>query len=195
MDDEQDSEPVNKGGRPTLYRPEYVELAAKLCSTVGATDREVAEFIGVTESTIYKWKLEHPEFSESLKLSKDVSDSRVVKSLYRRALGYSHDAVKISVNAQGMETITPYVEHYPPDTTAAIFWLKNRQSQEWRDKTDHEHTGKDGKDLVPDLSNPETLKDVARVNDKRVQELRRLNQPAPAPVPESPPPVNGDGKR
>lgn len=136
-------------GRPTDFKPEYIEIAAHLCQKMGATDREIADYLNVAESTLYKWKAEIPEFSEALKLNKDVCDGRVEKSLYRRAMGYSHDAVKISVNANGMETITPFTEHYPPDTTAAIFWLKNRKPKEWRDKTDHEHTGAEGKDLIP----------------------------------------------
>jgi hypothetical protein len=30
----------------------------------------------------------------------------------------------------------PYTERYPPDTAAAIFWLKNRQPKHWRDKVE-----------------------------------------------------------
>jgi hypothetical protein len=127
-------------GRPTKYDPGYPEQAAKLCK-LGATDRDLADFFEVAESTINLWKLEYEEFSESLKLGKEKADERVERALYRRALGYSHDAVKISVNAQGMETITPFVEHHPPDTTACIFWLKNRKTADWRDKQETEHTG------------------------------------------------------
>jgi hypothetical protein len=128
------------GGRPSSYKPEFCEQAAKLCR-LGATDRELADFFDVAESTLNLWKLSHPEFSESLKLAKAESDSRVEQSLYRRALGYSHDAVKIvGTPKDGIEQV-PYTEHYPPDTTACIFWLKNRKSDEWRDKTDQNVTG------------------------------------------------------
>jgi len=131
-------------GRPTDYRPEMVEQAKKLCE-LGATDRELARFFQVSESTINLWKLEHPEFSESLKLGKEASDERVARSLYHRALGYSHDAVKIFADPKtGAEKVVEYTEHYPPDTTAAIFWLKNRRPKEWRDKVDHEHSGPEG---------------------------------------------------
>lgn len=128
------------GGRPTKYRPEFAEQAAKLCA-LGANDREVADFFKVTEQTVNNWKSAHPEFFESLKVAKATADARVEQSLYRRALGYSHDSVHVS-NYQGEVTLTPIVEHYPPDTTAAIFWLKNRKPEEWRDKTDHDHAGK-----------------------------------------------------
>lgn len=128
-------------GRPSSFKPEYCAQAAKL-TALGATDREVADFFEVTEQTVNNWKVAHPEFFESLKLGKEQADNRVEQSLYRRALGYSHDAVKITVNSAGEEKITPYVERYPPDTTACIFWLKNRRKDTWRDKHDVEHTGK-----------------------------------------------------
>lgn len=143
-------------GRPSSYDPEFVEQARKLAK-LGATDAEIAEFFEVAPSTIYAWKIAHPEFSEALKRGKEVADALVEQSLFRRATGYSHDAVKIISVAVGnnegsrIETI-PYVEHHAPDTTAAIFWLKNRKPQEWRDKIQQEHTGADGAPLVPVLN-------------------------------------------
>jgi hypothetical protein len=150
------------GGRPSKFKPEMVEQAKRLCM-LGATDREVADFFHVSESTLNLWKLEHPEFSESLKLGKEASDERVEKSLYRRALGYSHEAVKIFADPKtGAEQIVPFTEHYPPDTTAAIFWLKNRKPQEWRDRVQTELTGKDGGPIeTADVSEAELARRVA----------------------------------
>jgi hypothetical protein len=119
-------------GRPSSFKPEFAEQALKLCK-LGATDRELADFFEVSESTVNLWKIVHPEFSESLKRGKSEADERVEQSLYRRALGYSHDAVHFSAY-EGEVTETHYVEHYAPDTTACIFWLKNRKPGEWRDK-------------------------------------------------------------
>jgi hypothetical protein len=131
-------------GRPTEYDPAKLRQITMLAE-LGATDVEVAEFLEVDERTIYRWKLNFPEFCQALKLGKDAADDRVEKSLYRRALGYSHDAVKIVADAKTGESLSvPYTEHYPPDTTACIFWLKNRRREQWRDKLDHELTGKDG---------------------------------------------------
>ncbi len=131
-------------GRPTSYKPEYATQALKLCR-LGATDKELADFFGVHEDTITEWKRVHPEFSVSLKEGKTLADAEVADKLFKRATGYSHQAVKIVANANtGQEHIVPYTEHYPPDTTAAIFWLKNRQRDKWRDKVDAEITGKDG---------------------------------------------------
>lgn len=124
--------------RPTLYKPEYAEQAKKLCK-LGATDRELADFFKVAESTLNLWKLAHEAFSESLKLGKAAADERVEQSLYHRAVGYSHPDVHVS-NFQGEVTLTPIVKVYPPETVACIFWLKNRQPEAWRDKVEVEHS-------------------------------------------------------
>jgi hypothetical protein len=129
-------------GRPSSYREEFAEQAYKLC-LLGATDAEMADFFGVNELTINRWKTAHPGFCKSITRGKTEADANVAERLYRRALGYSHDEVHVS-NYQGEVTLTPLVKHYPPDTQAASLWLRNRQPRKWRDKTDHEYTGKDG---------------------------------------------------
>lgn len=123
--------------RPTKYKAEYAEQARKLC-LLGSTDADMADFFEVSESTIAKWKLAHKEFSESIKKGKAIADATVADRLYKRATGYEHDAVKIFNNG-GEEMVVPYTERFAPDTTAAIFWLKNRASANWRDKQNIEH--------------------------------------------------------
>lgn len=142
------------GGRPSKFKPEYVEQARKLAQ-LGATDREIADFFKVAESTLNLWKGEHDAFSEALKVGKASADDRVEQSLYRRALGYEHDAMKIHVAGDGTITQVPYVERYPPDTTAAIFWLKNRRKESWRDVSRQEQTGADGGPLTVVINKPE----------------------------------------
>jgi hypothetical protein len=126
-----------KTGRPTLFLPEYEAVARKLC-LLGATDKDLAEAFRVTEQTINNWKLAHPGFFESLKTAKSELDEQVEQSLFQRAMGYSHEAVKILTVASHVEQI-PYTEHYAPDTTACIFWLKNRQPDQWRDRHEVDH--------------------------------------------------------
>lgn len=122
-----------QAGRPTKYSDTMPARAYKLCREAGLTDEQLATAFGVSEDTINEWKLKHPEFSESLKRGKDDFDlGRVEKSLLHRALGYSHPEDKI-FNDNGTPLIVPTTKHYPPDTTAMIFWLKNRQPQRWRD--------------------------------------------------------------
>lgn len=125
--------------RPSKYRPEFVEQAAKLCA-LGATDIEIADFFSVDVRTLHRWKGENPEFCHSLKVSKEIADNRIERSLYAKANGYEHDEVDIRVIMNDIVK-TPIRKFYPPDTTACIFWLKNRQPEKWRDKHDVEHTG------------------------------------------------------
>jgi hypothetical protein len=134
-------------GRPTDYREEYSDQVYKLC-LLGATDKELAEFFDCAESTLNLWKQAHPEFLESIRRGKKLADANVAEKLYQRALGYSHPSVKI-MQYEGSIVSEEYTEHYPPDTQAASLWLRNRQPDKWRDKTDHEVTGKDGAALVP----------------------------------------------
>jgi hypothetical protein len=130
---------VNMAGRPSRYKAEYDDQAYKFC-LLGATDARLGEFFGVSEQTINAWKTAHPTFLESIKRGKEVADAEIAHALFHRAKGYSHEAVKI-FNNQGEIITESYTEHYPPDTGAAMAWLKNRQPQQWRDKQDIEHSG------------------------------------------------------
>lgn len=153
-------------GRPTSYKPEYCEQAYKLC-LLGADDKRIADFFDIAESTLNNWKIEYPEFMESLKNGKEVADAAIAASLYHRAKGYSHEAVKI-FNDQGRPLEVPYTEHYPPDTTAAIFWLKNRQPKQWRDKQDIDHQSSDGsmQPVTNVVINADIAKEIAKkLND------------------------------
>jgi hypothetical protein len=131
-----------KLGRPTLYNEEMalkiLELALK-----GKTDLQICKAVKIAPATLYAWKDEHPDFSEALKKAKDVSDDAVEATLRQRALGYKHKAIKFFCY-EGDIISEEYTERYPPDTTACIFWLKNRRPERWRDVHRQEVTGKDG---------------------------------------------------
>lgn len=134
------AEPVidqRERGRPTAFQPAFVEQARKLCD-LGATDDELADFFGVHRATIYRWKHEHADFCDAVKTGKEVADERVERSLYQKATGYNvteQQAVKLKVDQHKEEVEVVQVEkHIPADTTAAIFWLKNRRKDDWRDK-------------------------------------------------------------
>lgn len=118
--------------RPTKYDIKFNEQVERL-AMLGATDKQIADFFEVAESTLNLWKKEYQEFSESLKRGKLIADTRVAASLFKKAVGFTRKGVKI-FNANGKPLIVPYNEYYPPDTTAQIFWLKNRQKEIWRDK-------------------------------------------------------------
>lgn len=131
-------------GRPTKYDIKYNKQAYKLC-LLGATDQELADFFEVAIDTISEWKNVYPKFSASIKRGKAQADANVADRLYKRAMGFEHDSEEIKVvsdgNGQGSSVErVPIRKVYPPDTVAAIFWLKNRQPGKWRDKQDIDHT-------------------------------------------------------
>ena len=142
-------------GRPTDYKPEYAEQAIKLCE-LGATDNDLADFFEVDTRTINRWKHSQPEFSQSLKTGKEAADERVARSLYHKAVGYTFDSEKV-FQFQGEIVRADTREHVPPDTTAGIFWLKNRRPAEWRDRIVNEHTGKDGGPIETTSASPREL--------------------------------------
>ncbi len=132
-----DSDTDSVKGRPSEFQKEFVAQAKKLAK-MGATDMEVADFFEVDVRTIYRWKNSFPAFCQALKAGKHQADARVERSLYQRAVGYEQDSVKIFMPAQAAAPVyAPFREVIPPETTACIFWLKNRQPEQWRDKVEH----------------------------------------------------------
>lgn len=130
-----------KIGRPSKYEPKFAEWAKKACDN-GATDAELADFFDVAVRTIYNWASQHEDFLQALKVGKANADERVKRSLFQRAVGFEYDAVKIFMPAGAVEPVyAKYREKVPPDTTAGIFWLKNRDRDNWRDKQEVEHSG------------------------------------------------------
>lgn len=121
----------NYGGRPTLWDERNIAIAETLAS-LGATDLEIAQAFEVSIRTIHRWKLDYPDFRIALQVGKEAADAKVEESLFKRATGYSFDSEKVFFvdgEAHRVETI----EHVPPDTKAAMWWLQNRKPQTWRD--------------------------------------------------------------
>jgi len=157
-------------GRPSKYDKAYNEQVIKLCK-LGATDKELANFFNVSESTLNLWKLKHKAFSESLNKGKLEADAIIADSLFNRAKGYEHMEDKI-FNNNGEEMVVPTMKHYPPDTTACIFWLKNRQKDHWRDQ--REVTGN-----INHVHKHEGLQDA----DTRIREILGQGEAASNPAP------------
>jgi len=130
----QDPRPEAKpcsAGAPSSYRPEYAEQGRKLCLLLGATDEELSRFFGISPASLAEWLAEVPAFAAAVKAGRELADAEVADRLYRRAIGYSHDAVRVFSDHS-----VDYVETYPPDTTACIFWLKSRQPERWRERVE-----------------------------------------------------------
>lgn len=98
----------------------------------GLTDEQIAKNMGIAPSTLYEWKKKSKEFSESLKKGKEVVDFEVENALLKRALGYEYEE---ETYENGILT-KKVKKQVAPDTTAQIFWLKNRQTKKWRDKVE-----------------------------------------------------------
>lgn len=135
------------------------------------TDEQIAHNIGISVSTLYDWKNKYPEISESLKTGKEIIDVIVENALLKKATGISKLVKKpIKVKEVLYEdgkrvSEKEYIEYadeeiyIPPDTTAQIFWLKNRKPDKWRDKPTTENT-----DILDRLD--KVIGDIDAVADK-----------------------------
>ncbi len=128
----------------SAYREHYCHQAKQMIR-LGASDADLCQFFQIASSTLYKWKLDFPEFKEAIQRSKEEFDEAVEVALYRKATGYTQKSVKI-MQYEGQPIEVPFEEYFPPDTASMIFWLKNRQRDRWKDRI--EHTGADGGPLV-----------------------------------------------
>lgn len=130
---------MNLGGRPSKWQERFVDDARRLVE-LGATDEEIASFFRIQPRTLYRWKLEHPEFCQVFKTAGEMADERVERSLYKRAVGYKQRSVKI-FQFEGSPVIVPYTEVIAPDVGAAKHWLACRKRKEWGERVSHEHSG------------------------------------------------------
>ena len=114
----------------------------------GLTHEDIAHNIGINVATLYDWRNKYPEIDNALKKGKEVADILVENALYKRAIGYTYEETITEI------TEIPYIDkngkqaikkekHIKkvektalPDTTAQIFWLKNRKPTVWRDRQD-----------------------------------------------------------
>jgi hypothetical protein len=120
-----------KMGRPSKIKDINFEQVKKMAS-YGLTDKQMADCLDISEVTLNSYK-NNPEFLKSLKEGKAISDEKVERSLFDRACGYEHPEEKVFCS-EGCIVTHQTTKKYPPDPVAAIFWLKNRKPEQWRDK-------------------------------------------------------------
>jgi len=149
-------------GRPQTYDPDRHPIWAEGLAKLGKIEDDIAAAMGIHVSTLRDWKKKFPEFSVALKIGKSEADTHVENSLYKRAIGYEYEEVKIINDGERTEKT---IKQVAPDTTAQIFWLKNRKPEEWRDKVQQEITGKDGGPIehTHQINVPEEVKKVAHL--------------------------------
>jgi transposase-like protein len=139
------------GGAPSPYDPSQLELVRKVAQ-LGATEKEIADIIGVTDRTIRNWKNRHEEFAAVLKVGKQQPDDNVERSFYQRSVGYEvteQQAIKIKIQEKTGTfreevVVVDVLKHVPADSFAAFKWLCNRQKEFWRDSSQIDHRSGDG---------------------------------------------------
>lgn len=131
----------------------------------GLTNEQIADNLGIGKTTFYRMIKEHSELLEHLKKGKEVIDYEVENALLKRALGYKYEEKTYeSIYNKKLDMYTEKLtkrvtKQVAPDTTALIFWLKNRKPKQWRDKVDIE--GESNKETLNKLD--EVLKGLGGV--------------------------------
>lgn len=114
----------------------------------GLTDEQIASNMGVSRSTLNEWKKKYPDIQDSLKRGKEIVDRQVENALLKRALGYEYEEIKEKYEFGELSERTVTKKQVVPDTTAQIFWLKNRKSKDWRDKQERLDNTAEDNDMV-----------------------------------------------
>lgn len=120
----------------------------------GLTDEQLANNMGINVATLYTWKKKYNEINDALKRGKEVVDIEVENSLLKAAKGYFVDEEKQYISeVNGVVTKRKEItkKYIAPNTTAQIFWLKNRKPIEWRDKNIVELDGEERVIIVDDI--------------------------------------------
>jgi hypothetical protein len=131
----------------------------------GLTDEQIANNIGIKRQSLYDWKKKYPDISDALKKGKEVVDRAVENALLKKALGYKYIEVTKELIGSEMFVTKEVVKEVQPDTTAQIFWLKNRRPDLWRDRKDLEaKVDLNQQDPFKEMTKEELLK-IASVED------------------------------
>lgn len=131
----------------------------------GLTDEQVAHNIGINRATLYAWKNRYPNIDDALKRGKEVVDIEVENKLLQKALGFEYEETETwmeEVDGKQKKRVKRIKRHALPDTTAQIFWLKNRKPVEWRDKQQIDIT-KDSSEQVNEMQ--EYIEELKKKND------------------------------
>lgn len=163
------------GGRRALWDELEMEKRLKTIegwAKQGLTNDEMAEALGVSRDMIYKWQREQPAFKEAMLKGKFESNGEILASAFRQATGYYQhvtEPFKVKTVVQVAESNSgrpifeeveevidhSYMKYFPPNQTMAIFMLKNRLPEFYKDKQDMNHMGQVGVVMMDDIPTPE----------------------------------------
>ncbi|EKK5890019.1 helix-turn-helix domain-containing protein [Enterococcus faecalis] len=107
----------------------------------GLTDEQIAQNIGISRSTLNEWKKRFPDIKDTIKRGKEVVDRQVENALFKSAIGYEYTEITKELTDSGMKVTKRVTKQVAPNPTSAIFWLKNRKPDVWRDKKQTEVSG------------------------------------------------------
>lgn len=143
------------------YNKETVERICELIRSDSYTILEICKQVGISKQTYYNWIDNEIDFLDSIKKAKGHYDEFVIseakKSLIKKIKGYEYEekTTEVDVNQQGEAKATKVrtiKKHAQPDTAAIIFTLCNKAPNEYQNKYNTELTGKNGKDLIPEIT-------------------------------------------
>lgn len=141
--------PLTEKRGTVMFDPHiHINMIFNLC-ILGHTDSEIAKVIGISVSTLSKWKEKYPEVLDAIREGKDEADGKVANALLQAALGYSHPDVQVLTNRVKVydekgkvieertePLMVPITKHYPPNVRAAIKFLEVRQPGKWGNRTE-----------------------------------------------------------
>jgi transposase len=140
-----------RGPKTVEYDAKRHPVIAAALAAQGMIDDQIQAMMGIAKPMYYRWKKRYPEFAAAVTDAKAPVDDSVEKSLLQRAHGYEYEEVEqvgkqVGTDANGKpiihkDKLRVIKKHVPPDTTACIFWLKNRRPAQWRDVQGREHSG------------------------------------------------------
>lgn len=136
----------------------------------GLTDEQIARNMGIRRSTLNEWKRKYSDISDTLKKGKEIVDIQVENALLKKALGFK-ETVKKAIKVKEVKydegkrvSDKEHIEYVdeevfiPPDTTAQIFWLKNRKPDNWRDKVENVNINQPDKEININIISTKNLK-------------------------------------
>jgi len=163
-----------KRGPKNRCTEQMAERAYRFC-LLGLTSKELAFALDIAEQTLLNWQKKYSYFNEAIIKGRQEADAKVATRLFMRACGYSHPETVVKVVGKEIVKVET-TKHYPPDTGAACFWLKNRtkkNKEPWLEIARTELTGKDGNPIeTVDIGKNLDLSDVS---DKELRILESLN--------------------
>ena len=127
------------GGRPTRYNNEFHPILVEAFARLKHTDEEMADRLGISVATFYNWRNKNIEFLEAINRGKIPTDDQVQSAFLKRALGFYVNEEKV-FHYRGKIIRTTIRRYYPPDVAACFIWLKNRRSDQWKDRPESNDT-------------------------------------------------------